>query len=135
MFDNADRVRCLYDAAARRDFAAWVEHLHEGIEWHTADHVTYHGAEAVLTGLSRGVQAFDGFAIDIRRIISAGDTVVVEARYRAIAKATGKVLDAEVVHVFDLRDGKIVRVQQYTDTWQFADVKGCLPLRSPPCES
>ena len=134
MIDNADRVRRLYDAAARGDFTAWVEHLHEGIEWHTADHDTYHGAEAVITGLSSRIEDFEGFAIDVHRIISAGDTIVVEARYRAIAKATGKVLDAEGVHIFDLRDGKIVRVQQYTDTFQFADVRGCTPapLRSEP---
>jgi ketosteroid isomerase-like protein len=133
VLDNADRVRRLYAAAAQGDFSAWVDDLHEGIEWHTADHVTYHGAEAVMTGLSGRLEAFDGFAIDVHRIISAGDTVVVEARYRAVAKATGKVLDAEGVHIFDLQDGKIVRVHQYTDTFQFADVKGCMPAH-PPAE-
>lgn len=31
-------------------------------------------------------------------------------------------------HNFDLRDGKIVRFQQYTDTWQFAQATGVAPM-------
>jgi uncharacterized protein len=53
--------------------------------------------------------------------------VLVEARYRATAKATGKPLDAQVAHVWDFRDGKVVRFQQYTDTWQFSEVTGIKP--------
>lgn len=119
MLDIADRIRGLLDAAVRGDFAAWRWSLHEGVEWHMAD-ATYFGPEAVLKGLADRIQHFEDFAIDIRRIISAGDTVVVEARYRAIAKATGKVLNADVAHVFDVRDRKIVRVQQYSDSCPFA---------------
>ena len=42
-------------------------------------------------------------------MVAAGDTVLVEARYKATAKATGKALDAQVAHVWDLQDGKVVR--------------------------
>jgi ketosteroid isomerase-like protein len=121
MPDNAERVRRLYEAAKRRDFEAWLELLHAGAEWHGADGRTYFGPQAIIEALSGRVQQLDGFAIDIRRIISAGDTVVVEARYRAVAKASGRVLDAPVAHVFDLRDGKIIRVRQYTDSWHVTE--------------
>lgn len=124
MVDNAEQVRRLYEAAARGDFRLWDELLHEGVEWHTADDCIYFGPFAVLSGLGSRIRDFDGFAIDIHRIISAGDTVVVQARYRGIAKATGKMLDAQAAHIWDLRDGKIVCVRQYTDTWQFIDVSG-----------
>lgn len=60
-------------------------------------------------------------------MVAAGDTVLVEGRYRATARATGKPFDAQVAHVYDLRDGKIARFQQYTDTWQFAQVTGAAP--------
>jgi ketosteroid isomerase-like protein len=43
------------------------------------------------------------------------------------AKATGKALDAQVAHIWDFRDGKLVHWQQYTDTWQFAEVTGVTP--------
>ena len=51
--------------------------------------------------------------------------MVVEARYHAASHwATGKPLDAQVAHVWDLRNGKVVRWQQYVDTRQLADVMG-----------
>jgi len=83
----------------------------------------------VLAGvIARIPQDLDGFRMDVSRIVASGDTVLVEARYRATAKATGKPVDAQVAHVWDLRDGKVVRFQQYTDTWQFAQATGVAPL-------
>jgi uncharacterized protein len=67
------------------------------------------------------------FAVNVRRIVDGGDTILAEARYTGTAQATGKVLDAQVAHVWDLRDGKVVRWQQYTDTLQLADVTGVSP--------
>ena len=135
MADNATIVRGIYDGLARGDIMAVMGTMHEQIEWNEAEHFTYWpggafiGPQAVLAGvLARIAQDIDGFGIDIRRIVAAGDTVLVEARYKGTAKATGKPIDAQVAHVWDLRDGKAVRFQQYTDTWQFAQVTGVAPL-------
>ena len=76
---------------------------------------------------ARSPQDFDGFTIDVRRIVGCGDTVLGEARYRATVRSTGKPLDAQVAHVWDFRDGKLVHWQQYSDTWQFAEVTGVVP--------
>lgn len=135
MSDNAATIRGVYDAFLRGDIMAVVAVMDEHIEWNEAEHGTYWpgapfvGPHAVLTGVfARLPQDFDNFSIEIGRMVAAGDTVLVEARYRATAKATGKPLNAQVAHVFDLRDGKIVRFQQYTDTWQFAQVTGVTPV-------
>ena len=134
MSDNAATIRRVYDAFLRGDITAVVAAMDEHIEWNEAEHVTYWpgvpfvGPHAVLTGVfARLPHDFDNFSIEIGRMVAAGDTVLVEARYRAIAKATGKLLNAQVAHVWDLRNGKIVRFQQYTDTWQFAQVTGGAP--------
>jgi hypothetical protein len=37
---------------------------------------------------------------------------------------TGKAIDAQVSHVWHLRDGKITRFQQFVDTVQLQDVMG-----------
>ena len=132
--DNAAIIRGIYDAFLRGDITAVVAAMDDQIEWNEAEHVTswrgvpFIGPHAVLTGVfARLPQDFDNFSIEILRMVAAGDTVLVEGRYRAIARGTGKPLDAQVAHVFDLRDGKIVRFQQYTDTWQFAQVTGITP--------
>ncbi len=134
MNDNVAIVRGAYEAFARGDVAAVLAVLDEHVEWHEAEHITYWpggpfvGPQAVLDGLlARIPQDFDGFVIDVGRVVGCGDTVLVEARYRATTRATGKPLDAQVAHVWDFRDGKVVHWQQYSDTWQFAEVTGVVP--------
>lgn len=134
MADNLAILQSGYDAFARGDVPAVLKLLDPKVEWNEAEHVTYwtggpfQGPQDVVNGVfARIPQDFDGFRIEVRRMVAAGDTILVEARYRATAKATGKPLDAQVAHVWDFRDGKIVRFQQYTDTWQFAQVTGTSP--------
>ena len=135
MADNASIIRGIYEAFGRGDIPTVLGMLDAQAEWNEAEHFTYWtggpfiGPQAVLTGvIARIPQDLDGFAIEVGRIVAAGDTVVVEARYKGTAKATGKPIDAQVAHVWDLRDGKVVRFQQYTDTWQFAQATGVAPL-------
>ena len=52
----------------------------------------------------------------------AGNVVVMEGRYAGTFLATGKVLDAQVSHVLSVRDGRLVKFQQYTDTLHWAEV-------------
>jgi ketosteroid isomerase-like protein len=54
--------------------------------------------------------------------LASGDTVAAVVRYTSSGKATGKQLDLPVVHVWDVRDGKIVRFRQFADTAKFREV-------------
>jgi hypothetical protein len=134
--DNAATIRGVYDSFLRGDIPAVMAAMHEQIEWNEAEHITYWpgaafiGPHAVLTGVfARLPQDFDGFRVEVSRIVALADTVLVEARYRATAKATGKPLDAQVAHIWDLHDGKVVRFQEYSDTWHFAQVTGVTPAK------
>ena len=51
-----------------------------------------------------------------------GETVVVEGRYRAVYKPTGKALDAQACHVWQLRNGTVTSFHQYVDTAQLQEV-------------
>jgi len=85
-----------------------------------ADHSPYVGLDAVLTGLfARLGGEWDGFSAVPREIVDGGETVVALGRYGGTYKATGVKVDAQFVHVFKFRDGKIAKFQQYTDTAQF----------------
>ena len=48
--------------------------------------------------------------------------MIVDVRYTGTGKATGKTLDVPVVHVWDIRDGKLARFRQFIDTVKFAEV-------------
>ena len=67
----------------------------------------------------------EGFEIRPERFLADGDTVVMQGRYwGAKAHATGEPVDVQAAHVWDLKDGKAVRFQQYVDTLHFAERPG-----------
>ena len=65
---------------------------------------------------ARTVADFDGFTVHVDRTVGLGGTVLVQGRYTGTGRATGLLLDAQMAHVWDLRDGRVVRFQQYVDT-------------------
>ena len=67
---------------------------------------------------------WDGFAAIPEEIIDGGDTVIALGRYRGTYKETGRPLDAQLVHVWRVADGKAAAFQQYTDTLQAARAAG-----------
>ena len=134
MTDSVGLIRSVYEAFEKGDVPAVLGRLHDKVEWNEAEHFTYWpgqafiGHQAVIDGVfARIGQDFDGFRVDVGRLVGCGDTVLAEARYRGTAKATGKKLDVQVAHVWDVRDGKVARFQQYVDTWQVAQVTGVTP--------
>ena len=101
------------------------------IEWKEAEGVFYAdrnpyvGPHAVADGVfGRIIGDVDNFAARPVNIIDGGDTVVAEGRYTGTWRATGTPMDAQFAHVWQVRDGKIVRFQQYTDTGQWAKAAG-----------
>jgi ketosteroid isomerase-like protein len=130
--DNVTAMKGLYEAFGRGEVPVVLGAMDEQIEWHEAEGnpwgtgAPFVGPQEVLEKvLARIGQEYERFRVEPHRFIGDGDTVVMEGRYKADRhQATGKPLDAEVVHIWDLRDGRIVRFHQYTDTRQMADVLG-----------
>ncbi len=128
---SGDVVRSVYEAFGRGDVGAVLGAFDPEIRWQEAEHFAYAdgnpyvGPEAVAEGVfQRILSDVDEFVVAPGRFIDGGDAVAVEGRYRGTSKATGARIDAQFVHVWDVRDGKIVRFQQYTDTKQWADALG-----------
>ncbi len=130
--DSLARMKELYSAFARGDmatvFAAMDDHTEwyetEGNPWFTGR--PFVGVEEITNGVFRWLATeFEQFEIVPTRFLSDGPTVVVEGRYRARRYIpTGKQLDAEVVHIWDLLDARVARFHQYVDTRNFAEVVG-----------
>jgi ketosteroid isomerase-like protein len=55
-------------------------------------------------------------AFEPRELIAAGDHVTVLGFERTVARARGKTFEAEWVHVFTVRDGRVVRFWGMYDT-------------------
>lgn len=127
--DNIETVKALYAGLARGDVPFVMGAMDPQIEWREAENFIYAdgnpyiGPQAVLDGvLARIGGEWDGFSAAAEEMIGSGNTVISRGRYRGTYKATGNRVDAQFVHVFQVKNGKIVGFQQYTDTAQFRDV-------------
>ena len=129
---NVQVIRDLYEGLHRGDVPMVLEVMDLNIEWREAEGNPYqpdgqpwHGPDAVVKNLfMRLASEWDGFTVHPGEFHDAGSAVVVEARYSGTFKETGKELDAQVCHIWKLRDGKVTSFQQYVDTAQLQDVEG-----------
>lgn len=116
----------LYQAFAVGDVPTVLAGMDPDIEWNEAEGFVYaggnpyRGPQAVLEGVfMRLMEDVEGFQVKPIRFRGDLESVVVEGRYTGTWKSTGAKIDAQFAHVWDLKDGKVVRFQQYTDTAQW----------------
>jgi uncharacterized protein len=127
---NLQAVKDIYDAMDRADVNALIEAMDPEIEWHEAEDSPYASGEGPWVGVDaifanvfiNFITKWEGFSIRRDRFHDAGDVVVMEGRYSGTCLETGKVLDAQVSHVLSIRNGRLVKFQQYTDTMHWAEV-------------
>ena len=124
---SVDVIRGAYEAFARGDVPGVLGAMADDIEWHEAEGMpyggVYHGGEAVAQNVFGPItQDIPDFTVTPEEFIASGDAVAVVVRYTGTGKATGKRLDLSVVHVWDVRGGKIARFRQFADTAKFLEV-------------
>jgi ketosteroid isomerase-like protein len=127
--ENVAVIRSLYDSFGKGDVPAVLGQMDPQIEWNEAENFIYAdrnpyvGPQAVLEGVfMRLGTEWDGFSVSPEQWLNAGDHVVVLGTYSGKHKETGREVRAQFAHVWGVREGRVVRFQQYTDTKQFADV-------------
>ena len=124
--DNVNIIRGMYDAFGTGDVPSVLAALDPQVEWLEAenfiyaDHNPYIGPAAVLEGVfMRLATEWEGFGVSPKEILDAGETVVGRGYYSGTYKNTGKQVRAQFAHVFTIRNGKVAKFEQYTDTAQF----------------
>ncbi|HEX4825789.1 MAG TPA: nuclear transport factor 2 family protein [Candidatus Polarisedimenticolaceae bacterium] len=130
--DNVSFLKSLYEAFGRGEIPAVLGAMSPDIKWYQAESNPYRpsgepwvGPDTVLNSLFvRLGSEWDGFTVHPKSFHDAGRSVIVEGRYTGKYKATGKSMDAQVCHVWDIKDGKLTRFQQYMDTAKVQDVMG-----------
>ena len=130
--DNVRFLKDLYDAFGRGEIPAVLGSMSPQIRWHQAEGNPYRpsgeawvGPDAVLNNLFMKLGGeWDGFTVRPKIFHGAPDSVVVEGRYTGKYKPTGESIDAQFCHVWEVKDGKIIRFQQYIDTAQIQKAMG-----------
>jgi len=123
---NLAVIKGVYQAFATGDFPAFLGAMDPKIEWNEAENFPYAdgnpyiGPDAVVQGVMGRIGAdWEYWTItDQVYHVTLEAMVIVNARYNAKHKITGKMIKAQVTHMWTLKDGKITRFQQYADTLQ-----------------
>jgi uncharacterized protein len=117
-----DTVRNFYASFARGDVPAALGLLDREIEWTEAERFPYYagtwrGPDAIVKGLFEPLgRDWSGFAVNGRQFLTEGDQMVAFGDYTGTYKATGRSMQAAFAHHWTVRDGKLVRFVQHTDT-------------------
>lgn len=94
------------------DDVEWVGNPIEYVPFSRA----YHGRQEVAQFFSELGQDQDVEMFEPQEMIAEGDKVAVIGREKWNVRTTGKSYESPWVHVFTIRDGKIMRFKQYYDT-------------------
>ncbi len=117
----------LYEAFRRGDVSGIVALLSPDVEWSEPENPfnpaagTRRGEAGFLEWLRVGHEAEEILVLEPRQILSNPDSVAVVGHSKCLAKPTGRTYDTDFVHVVTFRDGKIVRFQEFFDTFAAAE--------------
>jgi ketosteroid isomerase-like protein len=126
---SADVARSFYEAVEGGDLPGGLALLTPDCAWKEMDSFgapgVYVGPDAVRDNIfDRIGTEWENFGLAVDDVLGSGDTAVGIGTYSGVNKATGKSFEARVVHVFQIRDGKIAAFEQFTDTLTIAGAKG-----------
>jgi len=125
---NIAHVQSRYAAFGRGDVAAIIAGASADIDWEAVGRQSdfpalgpRKGAEQVREFFKVVSENEDFSDFSPREFYAVDDKVFVLGSYRLKVKKTGKPVASEWVHVFTLKDGKVTRFREHTDTAQFAE--------------
>lgn len=129
---NVRAIRGLYDAFNRGDLDTLERGFSRNLTWNEPENSLYSDGnpyrsfaavrECVFAATARD---FDPFRCDVEQFLDAGDSIVATGRYRGTCRDNGATIATQFCHVMHLDlDGKVDRLQAYTDTLGEAEVTG-----------
>lgn len=123
MVDNLAAARRLYAAFAARDPRAILESLHPAFVGEVSAGMplglggTYEGPEAMLSQVWGPVARVYDLTPELGELLACGtDRVVAVGTYRGALRDSGAPVDAAFAHVLTMRESRVARLVQITDT-------------------
>jgi ketosteroid isomerase-like protein len=117
--DNIATVQRVYDAFQTRDANVLQEVFAPDIKISQTPELPwggeYEGHDGAFTFLLKLVEHIES-QVTTESMFAAGDHVVQTGRTRGKVLANGATFDVPEVHIWELRQGKVVRFQVYIDT-------------------
>ena len=118
---NIDIVRAHYAASAQGDMNEMMVNVSPQVRWTEMAGFpcagVWIGPQAVVDNVFAVLgRDWIGYRFELQSLVDGGDQIVGVGTYHGTYRATGKEMQARVVHVWDLQGGKVVAFEQFTDT-------------------
>ena len=120
--DNKQAVQSLYDSFNAGDIATVLAALSDNVEWviPSIPMIPFtgpkHGRDAVAAFFTTMSEHQEPQSFEVQGIVAEGDQVVANGHYRWHVKTTDRTWEGEFSHHFTVREGQIVRFQEYSDS-------------------
>lgn len=110
-----------YQASADKNIERMFENVSDKIVWHEMDGFpcagTYHSQTQIIENVFKVLgRDWIDYRFVLDQLIDGGEFLIATGNYRGQNRKTLKTIDARVAHFWQIKDGKIVRFEQFTDT-------------------
>ncbi len=118
--DSTEVARAAWEAWQRGDVDRVFEVFDPAIEWDTTHYEPwpedelYRGQEEVRRFLEEWLASWDSYEAGVAEFIGVGDRVLALCWQRGVGRDSGVPVDQEWAQVLTVRDGKVVRVDNYS---------------------
>ena len=125
--ENTGLVQRIYGSFQDGDIPAMLDSLSEDVQWVTAEIEgvptvgNRHGREQVGQFFQTLSDTQEVRQFELREFVAQDDKVIALGHYAWHVKATGREWESDFAHVCSVRDGKVTRFQEYTDTAALGD--------------
>ena len=128
MKSSLDIVRSTYEGASEENGKHLLAALAPDAKWTEAAGFpyagTYTGPDEILAGVfHRLATEWTDYRAAVHTYLADGDRVAAFGVYTGIYRKTGKAMRATFAHLYQLKSGKIVSMEQYVDS---ATVQGAM---------
>jgi len=129
---DVEVVRRMYDLFNGGQYEAATAMLDPDVELHQAtaipDSDIYVGKDEFVRGLSRWLAGFEpGFQYEIKELIDSGERVFMRLALRGTGRGSGAELVQEAFNVWELRDGRPLRLFTFWDEGEARAAAGLPP--------
>jgi ketosteroid isomerase-like protein len=112
---NVEVVRELWDAYSRGDFDQVLALSDPYVVMVSLEEGALYGPDAIRKNYERWREAWEKPETVVEEVIDTGDQVVVIARFHGRGRASGVTVEQRLYEVYTLRNGKILRVDEFSE--------------------
>jgi ketosteroid isomerase-like protein len=123
--ENVEIVRRAFEAYSRGE-PDW-NLMHPEAVWNAVDETPQCGREAVEAYLERWESPWEELETIPEEFVDAGDRVLVTVLFRGRGQASGMTIESHLHEVWELRDGLVVRMDEFSDRRDALEHAGLAP--------